>query len=194
MHTLRRNIPNIITIFRILGAIAIIFLEPFSLPFFIVYGICGMSDFIDGYLARKLDVSSHLGSILDSVGDLIFLGVMGAKVIPYLINVYHLALWNWIIILIPFVLQMSAYVICAFKFKKFSAVHTYMNKVLSASIFFYPFTFIGDVRLIYEIYAIVFGTSAIYASIEINLIHILAREYDEKNKTIFHVLKKLRNQ
>lgn len=188
MNKFVKNIPNIITTIRILGAIAIIFLEPFSLPFYIIYGACGITDGLDGLIARKFHLESRFGSILDSVSDLIFLGIMGVKIIPVLIGV--LPLWTWIIIWVPFGLHMLGYIVCAIKFHTFSALHTYANKLLSVGIFFYPFTFIGWIHWIYDIYAIVFGSVAIYSSVELNLIHILSKEYDDSNKSIFLLIKK----
>lgn len=185
MNKVFKAIPNIITSIRIIGAIVIFFLEPFSLAFYIVYGLCGVSDALDGFVARKFHLESKIGSILDSASDLIFLGVMGFKIFPTLIEL--LDTWCWFMIGIPVFLQVLGYFICAIKFKKFSAIHTYANKITSAAIFFYPFTFIGFVRPVYEIYVIVFGTIAIYGSIEMILIHIISHKYDERNKTIFFV-------
>ena len=185
MKKIAKAIPNIITSFRIVGAIIIVFLEPFSLAFFLVYGLCGLTDALDGFIARKFHLESKVGSVLDSVSDLIFLGVMGFKILPTLIKL--LPIWNWVMILVPVGLQTVAYFICAFKYKRFSAVHTYANKVMSAAIFFYPFSFIGFIPAIYQTYVAIFGSVAIYASIEINLIHIFAKEYDERNKSIFLV-------
>ena len=187
MKKFAKTIPNIITSFRIIGAIVILFLEPFSPPFYIVYGVAGVTDILDGFIARKFHLQSKLGSILDSVSDIVFLGVMSFKIVPTLIEI--LPFWHWIIILVPLAFHLSAYVLCAIKFKKFSAVHTYANKIMSAAIFIYPFTFIGFIRPIYEIYLIVFGTVALYGSIEMVLIHSLAKRYDERNKSIF-LLKK----
>lgn len=185
MKKIAKAIPNIITSIRIIGAIGIIFIEPFTLVFFLVYGLCGVTDALDGFVARKFHLESKFGSILDSVSDLVFLGVMAFKIFPTLIEL--LPIWNWIIILTAVGFQTIAYIICAIKFKKFSAIHTYANKVMSAAIFFYPFSFIGFIPVIYETYVGVFGTVAIYASIEINLIHLIAKEYDERNKSIFLV-------
>ena len=185
MKKIIKAIPNVITSFRIVGAIIIVFLEPFSLAFFLVYGLCGLTDALDGFIARKFHLESKVGSVLDSVSDLIFLGVMGFKILPTLIKL--LPIWNWVMILVPVGLQTVAYFICAFKYKRFSAVHTYANKVMSAAIFFYPFSFIGFIPAIYQTYVAIFGSVAIYASIEINLIHIFAKEYDERNKSIFLV-------
>lgn len=187
MSIFKKNIPNIITSIRLIGAIAVLFLRPFSVEFYIVYGSCGVTDVLDGFIARKFHLESKLGSILDSVADLLFLGVMAYKVVPVLIDV--LELWNWLIILIPTGLHFSAYMICAFKFHKFSSLHTYSNKILSASIFFYPFMFIGWIKVLYDTYEIIGGVNAFYGGVEMNLIHIIAPSYNDQNKTVFAAIR-----
>jgi cardiolipin synthase len=68
------NIPNIITIIRII-------LIPVYLYFFysgldnsilysgIVFIVAGISDVLDGYIARKYDMSTKLGVVLDPIAD-----------------------------------------------------------------------------------------------------------------------------
>jgi CDP-diacylglycerol--glycerol-3-phosphate 3-phosphatidyltransferase len=67
-------IPNIISIFRIcLVPVFVIayFYDNSDIKLFavLVYAIAGLSDFLDGYLARKLDAQSKLGKLLDPLGD-----------------------------------------------------------------------------------------------------------------------------
>ncbi|MBQ5555857.1 MAG: CDP-alcohol phosphatidyltransferase family protein, partial [Erysipelotrichaceae bacterium] len=50
---MRKNLANIITFTRILGTLCLIFLTPLTLPFFVVYIWCGLSDVLDGFVARK---------------------------------------------------------------------------------------------------------------------------------------------
>lgn len=187
MKFIKRNIPNFITLIRIFAAVAILFLKVLSIEFFLVYGICGMTDLLDGLVARKYNLESHFGSILDSIADLIFLGAMILKLFPVIVDL--LAVWNWVIIIVPFALHMCAYLICALKFHKFSSLHTFSNKVLNGSLFFYPFFFIGKIRLLYEIYALLAGVNALYGSFEINAIHLIANEYNPHNKSIYYLLK-----
>ena len=182
---IKRNLANLITLIRIFGAISLIFLEPLSLSFFIVYGVCGFSDCIDGLVARKLGISSALGAALDSFSDLLFYGVMAAKIFPTLQRL--LTPFQWIIIAVPTGLHLIAYIICMLKFGKFSAIHTYANKVLGALVYAYPFFFIGEIALLYGIYMYIGGVFALWSSIETNLIHIVAKRYDVRNKSIFLV-------
>ena len=187
MKRIFHQTPNILSTLRILGAIAIVFLESLSIPFFVVYGIAGITDPLDGFIARKFHLESRIGSIIDSVADWTLLLIMAICVLPYMISI--LEWWNWVIILVPFTLHIAAYIICYIKFRCFSSVHTYLNKLMSAAIFGFPFTFIGEIYWLYNSYEIFFGFFALCASIEINLIHLLSKEYNENNKTLLKVLK-----
>ena len=62
---------NLLSIFRILSAFAIIFTIMFNLPWitFILFVLAGLSDWFDGYLARKYKSVSKLGGVLDHIGD-----------------------------------------------------------------------------------------------------------------------------
>ena len=183
-----RNIPNMITSVRIIGALMMLFLKPLSTEFFIVYGVCGFTDAVDGFIARTFRLQSKFGSVLDSISDLVFFGVLAIMIIPVLIEL--LPVWNWALFIIPFLLQSLGYIVCAFKFKKFSSLHTYSNKALGACVFLYPFSFIGLNSAVYETFTILLGIVAFYASIETNLIHIVSKKYDERNKSVFIALKR----
>ena len=185
MNFFKKNAANLITLIRIFGAIALIMLEPLSLPFFIVYGVCGLSDAFDGLVARKLGIQSSFGSALDSLSDLLFYGVMAAKLFPTFQRL--LLPYQWVIIAVPIVLHFIAYIICAIKFSRFSAIHTYANKALGLLVYAFPFCFIGEIPLLWTIYMIVGGVIALYGSVEINLIHIIAKRYDTRNKSIFFI-------
>ena len=185
MNFFKKNAANLITLIRIFGAIALIMLEPLSLPFFIVYGVCGLSDAFDGLVARKLGIQSSFGSALDSLSDLLFYGVMAAKMFPTFQRL--LLPYQWVIIAVPTALHFIAYIICAIKFNRFSAIHTYANKALGLLVYAFPFFFIGEIPLLWTIYMIVGGVIALYGSVEINLIHIIAKRYDTRNKSVFFI-------
>lgn len=62
---------NTLSIFRILSAFAIIPMLMYGMYWttFIVYTLAGVSDFFDGYLARKYNATSKIGGVLDHIGD-----------------------------------------------------------------------------------------------------------------------------
>ena len=81
------EIPNLITLSRIVISALLLFLSlPFWL-FIVLYIICGVSDILDGFLARKLNAESKKGKLLDSVADLLFTIMYIVKII--INNLYY---------------------------------------------------------------------------------------------------------
>jgi len=73
--------PNVITTFRIMSAPYLSYLivtENYELAF---YGCCaaGLSDILDGYLARHYNMSTVLGTYLDPLADKIIINVLAAS-------------------------------------------------------------------------------------------------------------------
>ncbi len=66
------RIPNIISGFRLIAAPLLLYLAwaGYRNYFLILLAVSLLSDAMDGYIARKLNVSSDIGSKLDSWGDL----------------------------------------------------------------------------------------------------------------------------
>jgi cardiolipin synthase len=67
----RKDIPNLISVLRILLTIPIVWLlyeQQFSYAL-ILFAVAGVSDGIDGYLAKRFDWQSHLGGLLDPLAD-----------------------------------------------------------------------------------------------------------------------------
>lgn len=69
------NIPNGLSVFRILliPIFLIVFLSHNSQPYFIICAfillLSGLTDMLDGYIARKYNMTSELGKILDPLAD-----------------------------------------------------------------------------------------------------------------------------
>ena len=56
---------NIVTSCRILCSILMLFSPAFSVQFYILYLICGLTDMVDGTIARKTNTDSEFGAKLD---------------------------------------------------------------------------------------------------------------------------------
>jgi CDP-diacylglycerol--glycerol-3-phosphate 3-phosphatidyltransferase len=60
------QLPNIITLLRIAGSLGLLLCDVKGVVFWIIYGLCGISDIADGWLARKLKCVTKKGALLDN--------------------------------------------------------------------------------------------------------------------------------
>ena len=129
----RAWIPNSQTALRVIGGIALIFLPLPSMAFYIVYVVCGLTDLLDGFLARRLKTASAFGAKLDSVADLTFYIVAMIRMLPCLRK--RLPGWIWYVVAFVLALRLAAYLVAAIRLHRFAAVHTLANKATGAMVF-----------------------------------------------------------
>ena len=93
-YSIKRVIPNGLTIFRCFASII--------LPIIIIFGgepgaviappllaLAGLSDYLDGFYARKYNVISNFGKIVDPIADkLIVIGVLFALAYDHMLSYY----------------------------------------------------------------------------------------------------------
>ena len=145
---------NTITLFRIAAGIVLLLCPVFSPAFYVLYIAAGLSDMLDGFVARKTDTVSELGARLDTMADFVLVVVCLIKLIPAW-------LYGWIGI-IAFI--KVANIISGFTAqKKLVTVHSVMNKATGALLFLMPLT-IPAVPLKYS--AIVVCAVATFAAIQ----------------------------
>lgn len=139
-----KQLPNFITILRILGTISLLLTESLSLCFFIIYCVAGFTDLLDGYLARRLKLTSELGAKLDSIADLVFYAVVIVKILPILFEKLPIAIWYGVGIIL--LIRASIYLFSAIKFRRFASTHSVINKITSFCVFIIPFLLILPYR------------------------------------------------
>lgn len=183
-----KHVPNCITSLRIIGTLALLFFEPSDVTFLIIYTACGISDVVDGVIARATHTTSKLGTVLDSIADLLFYAVMLAKVFWTLISI--LDFWVWCIVLAVILIRVASYAVAAIKYKRFASQHTYLNKMSGFCMFLVPFMLVTPADKLYCI-AVCMVTGV--ASLEELLIHAIQKDYIPEQKSIFHRRKKDRN-
>lgn len=127
---------NIITCSRIPAGIALLFFPPFSVPFYVLYLAAGISDMIDGAVARATKNVSRSGAKLDTVADLVLVAVCMIKLLPVIRVPGWIWVWTGMIALIRIINYISGYVV----HKRFVALHTVMNKVTGVLLFLLPLT------------------------------------------------------
>ncbi|MDY3928396.1 MAG: CDP-alcohol phosphatidyltransferase family protein [Clostridia bacterium] len=174
-----KHLPNIITLTRIASALLLLPVQAFSQAFFLIYTYCGISDILDGALARKLRCNNESGAKLDSVADIVFYAVAAYKIFPVLCS--ELTPLIWCIIAAAALIRIISYAAAAVKYRCFASLHTYMNKLTGflvfsvAYIIFLPFA---------KQYCMIISITAVIAALEELLIHISTNEYNADRRTL----------
>ena len=126
-----KHLPNVLSILRIAGSIGLLFCDVTGWPFWVLYALCGISDMIDGWLARKLHAETEAGAVLDSVSDIVFVACCAVRLIPAVEIPVWLWTWAGVIVFIKVLNQVSALVVC----KRFCFPHTLANKLTGILLF-----------------------------------------------------------
>ena len=127
-----KYIPNILTIFRILASLLIVMVS--DKYFFPLYFFAGLTDILDGWIARKMNWTSRFGTLLDSLADLLFFIVVVLKII-LTIKLPAFLLWGALMIVL---IRCITYLIGYFRFHQFASLHTYLNKLTGLLLFLSP--------------------------------------------------------
>ena len=127
---------NIISSIRIICSIGLLFCPVLSPAFLALYLIAGITDILDGAVARKTNTVSELGSKLDTIADFALVAVCLIRLMPILNIETWMYIWVAIIAIIKAINIASGFVMQ----KKLVAVHSVMNKVTGALLFVLPFT------------------------------------------------------
>ena len=141
---MKGDYPNIITLLRMAGSFGLLLCDVTGAAFWIIYVLCGISDIVDGWLARKLNCVTKSGALLDSLADICFVACCAWKFLPILELPQWLWLWAGVIVVIKVVNQFSALVMqghCSFP-------HTLANKVTGCLLFIaVPMTFVSIIPI-----------------------------------------------
>ena len=127
---------NIITCLRIVISIVLLFCPALSPTFYVLYIAAGVSDMIDGAVARKTDTVSEFGSKLDTFADVVFVAVCLIKLLPVVNVPIWLYVWTGIVAIIKVINIVVGYI----RQKEFISVHSIINKVTGGLLFLFPMT------------------------------------------------------
>lgn len=135
---MRVILPNIISASRGVAALVMLFFPVFSPGFWALYCWGGISDMIDGLIARKMNAESEFGAGVDSVADLIFVICSAIKILPTV----DLPEWVWLWIAAIGIVKAAGVVIGSCRQRKFTIPHSLPNKLTGILLFFLPFAII----------------------------------------------------
>jgi cardiolipin synthase len=150
------TIPNVISIVRLAGVplfLWLILVPEADAWALVVLMLSGISDYLDGYLARRLNQTSKLGEILDPVADRLYIlstvvGLAVRDIIPWwlalLLPARDLFLWG----LVPFLRTRGYHAL---------PVH-FLGKAATANLLYaFPLLLLGDGEGVVATLADVFG-------------------------------------
>lgn len=126
---------NSLTICRIVLCVVLLITDAFSPAFFLAYALAGLTDMLDGYVARKTNSASELGTRLDSIADLVLVIVCLEKLLPAIDVPIWLRAWVAAIAIVKVVNMASGLVVE----RRLVMPHTVANKVAGLVAFLVPF-------------------------------------------------------
>ena len=131
---MKKYIANIITGSRVAFSLPLLFIPLSSALFYILYLFCGLTDMIDGAIARKTGAVSKFGARLDTVADFVFMFVCSIKILP----IMHIPAWLWVWIIIVALIKIFNIALVFIQKKKLLSIHSVLNKTTGFALFLLP--------------------------------------------------------
>ena len=175
------NAADSVTSVRIALSILLLFFSADTNRFLIVYTAAGVTDVLDGLIARKIGAVGEFGARLDSIADLMFYGIMLVKLFPRLYRALPIGVICAAGVVL--LLRAASYIIAAIKYHRFASLHTWLNKLCGASVFLLPYIPLSAV----DTYGWAACALTFAAALEELLIHLTQKEYIEGKKSVFPI-------
>ncbi|WP_405174512.1 CDP-alcohol phosphatidyltransferase family protein [Paenibacillus sp. FSL H8-0261] len=173
-----KRIPNGITFGRIILAMLLLFLDPLSLAFLVIYILCGVTDLIDGPIARMTNTTSSLGAKLDSAADTILIAVSLFTLYPLLGLTLEIMIWIFMIA----VIRLTSIGVALRKFKTYASIHTYGNKLTGLLLFITPLWLLHIDHTIWNVFVCIIAT---ISAVEEFIIQFTSKQLQLDRKGLF---------
>lgn len=174
-----RVLPNLLTILRMILSPVLLLLLSHPAAYLSVYAICGLTDLLDGLIARKTGTQSKVGARLDSIADLLMFLAMTASMIFWAGDLLMKLLLP---ILIVFFIRVINSLIALIRYRALVFLHTWGNKAAGLFIFFTPVLYLLTHSFAVLIVALAL---ALISALEETAIHLTAKEYDLDRRSMF---------
>jgi len=180
---MKKKIPNLLTVIRIVLSAVIIAVEPFSIVFFSVYGAFIFLDYADGLTARKLKAESYFGDRLDHAASIIFIMFLSFRYFRLL----PISKWCMFWAMGVLIVKCASLVIGAVRYKTAAFINTDWNKIAKGIFYVAPLSnAVGG-----EDFAAAATLAAFtVASVEELFINFTSKEFDKDIRTALKFKKK----
>ena len=173
------NLADTVTAVRMAASFILLFYPMKSIWFLVIYTFAGLTDVLDGWLARKSGRASEFGARLDSISDLLFYSVLLIRLFPVLYRILPGEIW-YAVLGIVFV-RLAAYITAAVKYHRFASLHTWLNKLTGVAVFLLPYVLSTSAIVVYSWAVCIF---AFASSAEELAIHLLSADYLADRKSL----------
>ena len=146
--------------------------------FLVIYTLAGLTDVLDGWLARKSGKASEFGARLDSISDLLFYSVLLIRLFPILYQTLPGEIWYAVLGIV--LVRLAVYATAAVKYHRFASLHTWLNKLTGVTVFLLPYVLLVSSGVGYNWAVCIL---AFAASAEELAIHILRTDYLAERKS-----------
>ena len=146
---MKKHIANITTGSRIIFSLPLLFIPLSSAWFYVFYLFCGLTDMIDGPIARKTGAVSELGARLDTTSDFVFVLICSIKILPLM----QLPVWLWVWIALIALTKIFNILFVLIRKKKLLSIHSTLNKITGFALFLLPLS-LSIIEITYSVFAI----------------------------------------
>lgn len=132
-----RYAANFLTAARMVFALCLLAAAPLTPVFFVLYTAAGLTDMLDGPVARRTGSQSVFGARLDSAADLVFFTTAAIRLLPFLWPLLTPAVRLGVLTVV--FIRSAAFICCILRCGCIPAMHTRLNKLTGAGLFCLPY-------------------------------------------------------
>ncbi len=129
------TIANALSALRLILSVALLVPPALSPTFLALYATAGLTDMLDGFVARRTKTESELGAKLDSIADLTFTIICLARVLPAV----AVPVWLWVWVAVIAAVRMVNVASGLVMGRRLIMLHTTANKAAGFVAFLVPF-------------------------------------------------------
>jgi len=158
-----------------------------TIPFICAYGVAGVNDVLDGFLARRFHWESKLGAKFDSIGDIVFL-VCAIAACFWALEL-HLKPYIYVGVGVIVAIRLANMIFTRVKFKQFGFIHNNAVRWCSVPIYFIIPVSVLNGGKVPNPFLMGCLCLVVLASLEETWILGIMEDYDMNMKSIYHMKK-----
>lgn len=172
-----KHLANGLTLSRIVLSCALIFVLNRPAVFIVIYTLAGITDVLDGRIARRTNTVSAIGAKLDSLADLLMFGVATLALARWAGEAMRVV---WPYLAGAIAIRAASSIYGAFKFRTVAMIHTWGNKIAGSLVFAAPWIMFATGHPPWILIALCIVSAA--SAAEELLIHLTSRKLDLNRK------------